>query len=125
MFMNAPLNAHAAVIDAFINETTRCFGAPPASITTRQQQEADVAKEYDDTDKGALFKNTDKDPNDDRDRDYAGTLNVGGTEFWLSAWIRVSKKGTKYLSLSVKPKDVKPTASKKPRAEDFDDEIRF
>ena len=107
-------------IDAFINEITRCFGAPPVSIILRQ---GETEMDYDNTNKGALFRNDDKDPNDDRDRDYNGTLDVEGTEYWLSGWVRTSKNGKKYLSLSVKPKQDKPPASKKSRAEDFEDEI--
>jgi hypothetical protein len=71
-----------------------------------------------------LFRNDDKDPNDNQDRDYFGSLDVEGTEYWLSGWVRTSRKtGKKYLSLSVKPKQDKPPASKKSRAEDFEDEI--
>ena len=109
-------------IDAFINEITRCFGAPPVSIILRQ---GETEMDYDNTNKGALFRNDDKDPNDDRDRDYNGTLDVEGTEYWLSGWVRTSKNGKKYLSLSVKPKQDKPAASKKPRADDFGDSIPF
>ncbi len=58
---------------------------------------------YDNTNKGALFKNSDKDS--DSHPDYRGNINVGGREFWLSAWIKTSKKGDKYMSLSVKPKE--------------------
>ena len=110
-------------IDAFINEITRCFGAPPVSIILRQ---GETEMDYDNTNKGALFRNDDKDPNDDRDRDYNGTLDVEGTEYWLSGWVRTSKKsGKKYLSLSIKPKQDKPPATNKSRADDFDDEISF
>lgn len=59
--------------------------------------------EYDDTDRGALFKNEDK--QSDKHPDYKGNINVGGQEFWLSAWIKTSKKGQKFMSLSVKAKD--------------------
>jgi hypothetical protein len=117
------MNAHAAAIEAFINETTRCFGAPPASVVLRR---GETEMEYDNTNRGALFHNDDKDPNDDKDRDYFGSLDVEGTEYWLSGWVRTSKKsGKKYLSLSVKPKQDKPPAGKKSRAEDFQDKIAF
>lgn len=79
----------------------------------------DMAKEqYDNTNSGALFRNNEK--TKETDRDYSGTLNVAGEEFWLSGWIRVSKKGDKFLSLSIKPKDT-PAA---PRG-DPGDEIPF
>ena len=73
-----------------------------------------------------LFRNDDKDPNDNQDRDYFGSLDVEGIEYWLSGWVRTSKKsGKKYLSLSVKPKQDKPPATNKSRAADFDDSIPF
>ena len=82
--------------------------------------------EYDNTNRGALFRNDDKDPNDDKERDYSGSLNIGGAEYWLSGWVRISKKnGRKFLSLSVKPKQDKPPATNKSRADDFGDEIAF
>jgi hypothetical protein len=112
----------SAQIDAFVNEITRCFGAPPASIALRR---GETEMDYDNTNRGALFRNEDKDPNDNKDRGYNGSLNVEGTEYWLSGYVRTSKNGRKFLSLSVKPKQDKPAASKKPRADDFDDEIPF
>src|SRR5262249_44298396 len=113
------MNAHAAAIEAFINETTRCFGAPPVEVLLRQ---GETPMDYDNTNRGALFRNDDKDPNDDRDRDYSGTLDVEGTEYWISGWVRTSKSGRKFLSLSVKPKQDKPPAGKKSRAGDFGNE---
>jgi hypothetical protein len=29
----------------------------------------------------------------------------GGAEFWISAWLKTSKKGERYLSISIQPKD--------------------
>jgi hypothetical protein len=117
------MNAHVAAIEAFINETTRCFGAPPASILLRR---GETEMEYDNTNRGALFRNDDKDANDNQDRDYSGSLDIEGTEYWLSGWVRISKKsGKKYLSLSIKPKRDKPPATNKSRAADFGDEIAF
>ena len=85
--------------------------------------------DYDNRNRGALFRNDDKDPNDDKERDYSGSLDIEdieGTEYWLSGWVRTSKKsGRKFLSLSVKPKQDKLPASKKSRADDFGDEIPF
>ena len=115
----------SAQIDAFIKEITRCFGAAPVSITLRR---GETEMEYDNTNKGALFRNDDKDPNDDKDRDYSGSLNVEGTEYWLSGYVRTSKSGRKFLSLSVKPKQEKPkqdSPSKKSSADDFNDPIPF
>jgi hypothetical protein len=83
-----------------------------------------MAKEFDNRNRGALFKNEEKDG--ENDREYSGTLDVEGTEYWLSGWVRTSKKsGKKYLSLSIKPKQDKPPATNKSRAGDFGDEIAF
>lgn len=57
---------------------------------------------YDNTNRGALFK-AEKEGNESRP-DYSGNLNVDGKEFFLDAWIKTSKAGQKYMSLSVKPK---------------------
>jgi hypothetical protein len=111
-------------IDRFVSEVGRVFHAPPASISITRK-ETDMT-EYDNTNRGALFKNDDKDPNDDRDRDYLGTLNVEGKDFWLSGWRKTSKNGRTYLSISVKPKDAPAADKSKPRRDDpDDDEIPF
>jgi hypothetical protein len=64
---------------------------------------AQDAKKFDDTDRGSLFKN-DKQKSD-RDPDYTGHINVGGAEYWLSAWVNTAKSGMKYMSLGVRSKD--------------------
>ena len=63
---------------------------------------------YDNTNSGLLAKN-DKQGNEARP-DYRGSINVEGREYWLSAWIKTGRDGTKlagqkYMSLSVQPKD--------------------
>ena len=75
--------------------------------------------QYDNKNTGALFRNNDK--QQETDRDYSGTLDVDGTEYWLSGWIRTSKKsGAKFLSLKVKPK-----VETKKAAPNFSDAIDF
>ena len=59
--------------------------------------------DFDNTNSGALFKN-DKEGNENRP-DYKGSVNVNGVDFWISSWIKTSKKGQKYMSLSVQPKE--------------------
>ena len=89
--------------------------------------------EYDNTNSGALFKNDDKDEQNPNWADYQGSINVAGTDYWISAWLKKSKKGVKYMSLSVKPKDSQRAPNPKPpqetpppaAADDFDDDIPF
>lgn len=64
--------------------------------------------QYDNANRGALFKNEDK--QQDNHPDYKGSLNVNGVDLWVSGWLKTSEKtGKKFMSLSVKPKDEKPT----------------
>jgi hypothetical protein len=37
-------------------------------------------------------------------KDYGGTINIDGVEYWLSAWLK-DGKSRKYMSLSVRPKE--------------------
>jgi len=64
-----------------------------------------MAQQYDNTDRGVLFKNEDKET--DQHPDYKGRINAEGTDYWLSAWIKTAKDGRKFMSLSVKPMEQK------------------
>jgi uncharacterized protein (DUF736 family) len=83
--------------------------------------------EYDDTNRGVLFRNDRKES--DRHPDYKGSINVEGVEYWLSAWLKESKTGTKFMSLSVNPKQ--PSAHHEAKANGYqpqqvpDDDIPF
>lgn len=86
--------------------------------------------EYDNTNRGVLFKN-DKGDNPQRP-DYTGEINFNGVDMRLSAWLRESQKGTKFLSLSVSEKQAAPVSStpdasgmKKLSVDLGDDEIPF
>ena len=66
---------------------------------------------YDNTNSGLLAKNQRKEQ--DNHPDYTGSINVDGQDYWLSAWIKEGREGSKlegqkYFSLSVKPKDAQP-----------------
>lgn len=77
-----------------------------------------MTKQYDNTNRGALFRNHKK--TQDNHPDHNGSINIDGKEYWLSAWIKESKNGSKFFSLSVKPKDTNgglPT--------DADDDVPF
>jgi hypothetical protein len=80
---------------------------------------------YDNTNRGALFKNAEKE--NPKHADYKGNINVNGEEFWLDAWINESKNGMKYMSLSIKPKKAAAKASntKASAGIDYNDEIPF
>lgn len=72
---------------------------------------------YDNTNTGALFKNSEKDESHPNWPDYKGTINVGGQEFWLSAWVKTGKQGSKvagkkFFSLTVQPKEDKAAVAK-------------
>jgi hypothetical protein len=79
-----------------------------ASIILRRG-ETEMA--YSEVNRGALFRNEDKTEGDDRERDYSGSLDVEGVAYWVSGWVRTSKAGKKYLSISIKPKVEKPAES--------------
>ena len=81
---------------------------------------------YDRTNSGALFKNADK--KTENHPDYRGDINVGGVDHFISAWLKTSKNGTKYMSLSVTEKNANNTRSppkSKPVEDEFNDEIPF
>ena len=89
--------------------------------------------DYDNTNSGALFKNERKET--EKHADYRGSLNVDGTDYWVSSWIKTSKTGQKFMSLSVKRKDgtaerpeqfVKKVQETFPGAQiDLNDEVPF
>jgi hypothetical protein len=57
---------------------------------------------YDRPNRGALFRNNYK--HKETDRDYSGTLDIGGSKYTLFGWVSTSKNGLKFLRLSVKPR---------------------
>lgn len=77
--------------------------------------------EYNNENRGVLFKNEDR--QQDNHPHYKGSLNVNGVDLWVSGWLKTSEKtGKKFMSLSVKPKDEKPVKqASKPKSSGFDD----
>ena len=82
--------------------------------------------EYDNNNTGALFKNDRKET--ERHPDYNGSCEVNGVEMWMSAWIKTSKGGKKFMSFSFNPKEVQaaPKPVQSPNSGfDEEDDIPF
>jgi uncharacterized protein (DUF736 family) len=83
--------------------------------------------QYDNTNRGAIFKNDDK--QQDNHPDYKGSINVNGVDMWVSGWLKTSDKtGKKFMSLSVKVKEekaVKQPSSPKRSSVELDDDVPF
>lgn len=79
---------------------------------------------YDNTNKGSLFKNDRKESANHPD--YKGSINVEGTEYWASGWIKTAgpaakNPGSKFLSVSLTAKNGGP-APKQPQSSYLDDD---
>ena len=81
-----------------------------------------MAKEYDNTNKGALFGNT-RMREGKKDPDLQGKLNIDGTERWISAWFFVYEKdGVKKKGINLALGDiVQPKGEAAKPAGKFDD----
>jgi len=77
--------------------------------------------EYDNTNRGVLFKNNRKEK--DTHPDYTGKINVDGKDKQLSAWLKEGKNG-KFMSLSVSD-PYKPEESNKSQSKIDDDDLPF
>lgn len=74
---------------------------------------------YDNNNRGALFRAREK--KNDNSPDYSGNCEINGVEMWIAAWIKESKAGTKYMSLSFTPKEER----REQAPESQDDDIPF
>jgi len=83
--------------------------------------------DYDNRGRGALFRNNEK--TEEAHPDYRGNMTTDdGPEYWLSAWLKTSKAGVKYMALRIKPKNTNAAQSKKAAgggSAPFDDAIPF
>ena len=90
---------------------------------------------YDNTNRGVLFKNDRKEK--DTHPDYKGSINADGVEYWISAWMKEGANG-KFMSFSLTPKEQTQTAAQvaqkaapqqrqqaAPVVQDLDDDIPF
>ena len=78
--------------------------------------------EYDNRNRGVLFRVTDKQGNEKRP-DYNGSLNVNGVNYELSGWMKVSKAGNKFMSLTIREPFKKTTKVATPTVEPFEDDL--
>jgi uncharacterized protein (DUF736 family) len=68
--------------------------------------------EYSNENRGSLFKNDKKET--DKHPDMNGSINIEGVEYWISGWKKVSKAGSGFISLSVRPKQEQTRQSSQP-----------
>lgn len=82
---------------------------------------AEETKNYDNTNSGALFKNPYK--TEEKHPHYTGKTNIEGKEYEVAAWVKTSKAGKQYMSLSYQlvTNDNKPAEA----APDDDDDLPF
>ena len=87
-----------------------------------------MAKEYDNTNKGALFGNT-RMREGKKDPDLQGKLNINGTEHWLSGWFfTYEKDGQKKRGINLSlGQEVEQRAEQKTagKFDDMEDDIPF
>lgn len=85
-----------------------------------------MAQEYDNNNRGSIWKNDKKET--DKHPDFTGSLNVDGVEYWVSAWKRKPDQSDKApaLSFSIKAKEDAPSkpASKQP-IDEIDSDLPF
>ena len=82
---------------------------------------------------GLLGKNLRKEK--DSHPTHSGQCMIDGKQYWISAWVKDGREGSRFFSLAFKPKLAKdhqgapanPPAqtAQKPAADDFDSEIPF
>ena len=73
-----------------------------------------MAQEFDNTNRGSIWKNDKKESNNHPD--FTGSLNVVGVEYWVSAWKRKPDASEKApaLSFSIKLKETNGDTDRKP-----------
>ncbi len=77
---------------------------------------------------GSLFKNQDKQA--ETHADYKGECLIDGQAYWMSAWLKTSESGRKWMSFSFKPKQApqaKPVRARDDaaRARQLDSDVPF
>ena len=78
---------------------------------------------YDNTNSGALFRNENK--KSEKSPEFSGTINADGKEYWLAGWVKESKAGKKFFSLSLTAKDEQSQTTPQPEPAGIPDDIPF
>ena len=81
--------------------------------------------DYDNTNRGSIWRNEKK--TTDSHPDFTGSLDVNGTQYWVSAWKRKdgAKPSAPALSFSIKLKEPKAVAGETVAADYNDSDIPF
>lgn len=75
------------------------------------------------TNTGTIAKNTRK--TEDNHPDITGSINVDGKDWWINGWLKTNgSDGSKFYSLSVKPKEARGYSRDKSNRQ-IDDEQPF
>jgi len=100
---------------------TRCLpGAAPLSIIMRQgEMEMYEQKDF----SGSIWVNDRKDQDTHPDR--TGSAKIDGVGYWVNGWLKKTKDGKPYLSLSFKKKIPEAADRSVPRQVQFNDEVCF
>jgi uncharacterized protein (DUF736 family) len=73
---------------------------------------------------GVLFKNNNR--KDDRSPDYVGSITAAGVEYRLSAWLKTSKSGTRFMSLAIRePSTTTSKSAETQKAAAHDSDVPF
>lgn len=84
---------------------------------------------YNETNSGTLFRN--QRMKNDRSPTHTGKLNVDGTWYWISAWVKeagpnAKNPGSKFFSLSITEMEEQPKAQQPAGYDgDLDEDIPF
>lgn len=70
---------------------------------------------------GSLFKNEDREK--ETHPNLKGSALIGGVEYWISGWIKDTKKGDKWISLAFKRKDGTGGQKEEPRRKGTVDDL--
>lgn len=67
---------------------------------------------FDNTNRGFLFRNEKR--TSEKAPEYEGKIDINGKEYRLAAWIKESKAGKKFFSLSIASPALAPKKEEKP-----------